>query len=106
MQALIERTRTARGFTTEPLRIFTLLNEEVGEVAAELKKTWSPNYDDLVLDDLADELADVFVLVSALASNFDIDLETAVRRKFIEADSRRRWATAVADGTTNAGAEK
>lgn len=98
IQKLVSETRHRRGFTTDPVQIFTLLTEEVGEVAAELKKTWSKNYADLVVDDLANELADVFVLTSALASRYDIDLETAVRNKFIAADATRTWATAVDDG--------
>lgn len=71
-----------------------LLVEEVGEVAAEIKKTWSPNYPDLTVDKLSEELADAFVLLSALASQFDIDLEQAMRSKFIGADGGRTWASA------------
>lgn len=74
--------------------MLTLLVEEVGEVASELKKTWSRNYPDMATQDLADELADVFVLVSALASAHDIDLGAAVADKFIEADGRRHWPSA------------
>ena len=87
VQNMIVGTRTARGFTTE----------EIGEVAAEIKKTWSPNYADLVTQDLSDELADTFVVLSALASRFEIDLEEAVRSKFLESDGNREWATAVDD---------
>lgn len=94
IQSTIESIRADRGFTTDPVQMLTLLVEEVGEVASELKKTWSPNYPELTVDDLADELADVFTLVSALASRFDIDLEAAVVRKFIEADGNRTWNTA------------
>ncbi len=93
LQRLIEQTRASRGFTTDPVRILTLLVEEVGEIASELKKTWSPNYSELVVSELGDEIADAFVLLSALASNFDIDLEQAVTRKFLEADSQRHWET-------------
>jgi NTP pyrophosphatase (non-canonical NTP hydrolase) len=45
LQNLVGRIRQERGFTMDPLRIFTLLNEEIGEVARELKRTWSLNYD-------------------------------------------------------------
>lgn len=93
LQSTIESIRAERGFTTDPVQMLTLLVEEVGEVASELKKTWSPNYPDLVVADLADELADVFTLVSALASRFEIDLEAAVARKFVEADGARAWQT-------------
>lgn len=93
LQTMIADVRESRGFTTEPAQVMTLLVEEVGEVARELKKTWSPNYPEMIAGDLANELADVFVLVSALASRFDIDLEQAVRRKFVHADGERAWST-------------
>lgn len=91
LQAEIVAERAARGFTTDPVRVLALLVEEIGEVARELKKTWSPNYDAFSADRLAPELADVFVLVCALASEHDIDLESAVRRKFFDHDSARPW---------------
>lgn len=94
LQRTVERVRLDRGFTTEPLELLSLLVEEVGEIASELKKTWSLNYSELVVTELGDEIADTFVLLSALASSFDIDLEQAVTRKFIEADSQRLWKTA------------
>ena len=94
LQQLVQQTRQARGFTMEPLKIFALLSEEVGEVAAELKRTWSPNYDDFAQDALADELADVLVCLLALASQFDIDLEQAMMGKLVEKDSRREWKSA------------
>ncbi|MEM7326202.1 MAG: MazG nucleotide pyrophosphohydrolase domain-containing protein [Actinomycetota bacterium] len=94
IQELISTIRARRGFTTEPAQLVCLLAEEVGEVAAEVKKTWSPNYPDLVPSELGDELADAFVLISALASSFRIDLETAVRAKFLEVDGARHWASA------------
>ena len=97
LQHLIVNTRAERGFTTDPARLICLLVEEVGEVAAEIKKTWSPNYPDLVTRDLGDELADTFVLLSALASRFEIDLEEALRLKFLESDGNREWATAIDD---------
>ncbi|MEM8924689.1 MAG: hypothetical protein AAGD35_14395 [Actinomycetota bacterium] len=44
LQQRIVDTRTQRGFTSDPVRLLCLLTEEVGEVAAEIKRTWSPNY--------------------------------------------------------------
>lgn len=102
LQQSIESTRAERGFTTDPVRLLCLLIEEVGEVAAEVKKTWSDNYPALHNDDLADELADVFVLLSALASTFDVDLDDAVRAKFFDSDSHRTWATAHRSDPPNA----
>jgi NTP pyrophosphatase (non-canonical NTP hydrolase) len=40
IQSLVRKIRQERGFTMDPLRIFALLTEEVGEVAGELKRTW------------------------------------------------------------------
>jgi len=94
LQQSIALTRAERGFTTDPVRLLCLLVEEVGEVAAEVKKTWSDNYPDLRHEELGDELADVFVLLSALASSFELDLDASVRSKFFESDSQREWATA------------
>ncbi len=94
LQDRIAAVRAERGFTTDPLRLLGLLTEELGEVAGQLKRTWSANYPELVTQDLADELADVFVLLSALATSFGIDLDEAVSRKFFEADAGRSWVTA------------
>ncbi len=94
LQAEIERVRAERGYMNDPVRLLCLLTEELGEIAAEIKKTWSDNYPDLVIDDLASEISDVYVGLSALASAFDIDLEDAVRSKFLGSDASRRWNTA------------
>ena len=90
-QREIDRVRRERGFTTEPTRLLTLIVEELGEVAREIKRTWSPNYDAFDPDRLAPELADTFVLLAALASEFKIDLGDAVQLKFFAADSQRQW---------------
>lgn len=94
LQESIVNTRKERGFVTDPLKLQILLTEEVGEISAELKRLWSNNYDDFSKERVANEIADTFVLLSALASEFDIDLETAVEQKFFKADSNRKWATA------------
>lgn len=94
LQDRIAAKRDARGFTTDPRELLCLLMEEVGEVASEVKKTWSPNYEDLDVEDLRDELADVYTVLSALATRFQVDLEQAVEQKFFGADDAREWATA------------
>lgn len=75
-----------------------LLAEEVGEIAREVKKTWSANYDAFDADRLAPELADAFVLITALASEAGVDLETAVENKFFGDDAVREWRSADQDG--------
>ena len=94
LQTLVHQVRQDRGFTMEPLQIFALLNEEVGEVATELKRTWSPNYDGFSKDALADELADVLVCLLALANQFFINLEQALVNKLVTKDSQREWKSA------------
>ncbi len=86
--------RAERGFVTDPLKIHVLLTEEVGEIAAELKRTWSKNYSEFSRDKLGEEVADVFCLLAALANEFDIDIERAVEEKFFEADEYRTWKSA------------
>lgn len=94
LQNLVGKTRRERGFTMDPLRIFVLLDEEVGEVARELKRTWSPNYEAFSKQDLEDEIADVLVCLLALANQFEINVESALARKLLDKDSQRSWKSA------------
>ncbi|PWQ95677.1 MazG nucleotide pyrophosphohydrolase domain-containing protein [Leucothrix arctica] len=96
LQTRIVNTRQERGFVTDPLKLQIMLTEEVGEISAELKRLWSKNYDDFSKERVASEIADTFVLLSALASEFDIDLESAVETKFFKSDSQRTWVSAEA----------
>lgn len=94
VQEKIAGIRKERGFVTDPIKIQILLTEEVGEISAELKRLWSKNYDSFSKERVANEIADTFVLLSALATEFDINLEEAVTNKFIKSDSKRKWASA------------
>ena len=94
LQKSITRTRAERGFVTDPVKIHVLLSEEVGEIASEIKRLWSKNYGDFNRDQLKEEIADVFVLLAALAAQFDIDIEEAVVAKFFQKDSGREWKSA------------
>lgn len=97
LQARIAETRTSRGFTSDPVRLVVLLAEEVGEIAREVKKTWSPNYEAFEATRLAPELADAFVLIAALASEVGVDLAAGVEDKFFGNDAGRRWPSAGPD---------
>ena len=94
IQERIRVERRERGFVTDPIKIHLLLSEEIGEIASELKRLWSLNYDEFDRTRLADEVADAFVLLSALASECEIDLEEAVEAKFFSGDSKRLWKSA------------
>lgn len=72
LQSDITTERRTRGFTTDPLRLLTLLTEER----------------------LAPEPADAFVLLRALASEFGVDLESSVLEKFFGVDADRSWQSA------------
>jgi len=92
-QRIVEK-RAERGFVTDPLKIHLLLTEEVGEIAGELKRSWSKNYDGLSRERLSEEISDVFCLLVALANEYNIQIEDAVERKFFGKDEAREWKTA------------
>ena len=89
IQKRIHDFRKLRGFVMDPQHIYMLLTEEVGEIASELKHEWSPKYQDFSLQRLRDEIADSFVCLCALANQYGIDLEEAVKDKFFEKDADR-----------------
>ncbi len=93
MQALQEavgKTRRARGFTQDPERVLLLLMEEVGEVAQQLKRTWSPNYKSYSPAAIAEELADVMFVLLGLAEVLGVDAAQAIMEK-TAADAKREW---------------
>ncbi len=94
LQRRVVQMRAQRGFTTDPLRVFALLTEEIGEIAGQVKRTWSKNYPEFDKQDLADEVSDSIVLLLALADCFEIDAATAVENKFFGRDGQRKWETA------------
>ena len=94
LQERIARERENRGFVTDPVKLAVLLSEEVGEIASEIKRLWSKNYDQFCANRLEEEIADAFVVLSALANQFDIDLENAIERKFFDKDAQREWKSA------------
>ena len=91
LQERIAEERGKRGFVTDPIKLGVLLSEEVGEIASELKRLWSKNYDGFRADRLKEEIADAFVILAALADQFDIDIGEAVEAKFFGKDAEREW---------------
>ena len=91
LQERIAEERGKRGFVTDPVKLGVLLTEEVGEIASELKRLWSINYGEFRADRLEDEIADAFVILAALADQFDIDIGKAVEGKFFGKDAQREW---------------
>lgn len=97
---MINDKRRERGFTTDPIKLCVLLTEEVGELAAEIKKTWSRNYPGTTKERLADECADILCVLSAISAAFAIDLESAVQQKIMCKDDARTWATQATEPRT------
>lgn len=95
LQKAISIERVNRGFVTDPVKLQLLLSEEIGEMASEIKKLWSKNYAEFDRRRLEDEIADVFVLLAAMAEKFDIDIEKAVAEKFFQEDGLREWKSAI-----------
>ncbi|MBN1252075.1 MAG: hypothetical protein JXR51_15040 [Bacteroidales bacterium] len=93
-QEYIKQITIERGWNkNSPLEIFLLFSEEIGEFAKAIRnrielyheqgKKINPN-------ELEEEIADVFSYLIDLANVFDIDLETAFRKKE-EKNANRVW---------------
>ena len=94
LQATVVAKRAERGFVTDPVKLCVLLTEELGELARLLKRRWSPNYPTPDQREYAAECSDVLVTLTALAHELGVDLESAVREKFLGDDEARDWKTA------------
>ena len=90
LQKKIGKLREKRGFTQDPERAMILLVEEVGEVAQQMKRLWSPNYDIYNKDALAEELADVQFVLLGLSELLGIKLADALDKK-TKQDAGRKW---------------
>jgi NTP pyrophosphatase (non-canonical NTP hydrolase) len=69
--------------------IFAHTIEELGEIARELYNQKSGRKE-LDRDNLAGEIADVCLLLSQLAKNFDIDLQKSIEKKIEELEERAK----------------
>lgn len=91
-QALTRELIIERGFDKETVaEVFTLLVEEVGELAKALRKANGQKVDKTSKHhDIEEEAADVFWLLIDLCNRLNIDLEKAFRDK--EAKNKtREW---------------
>ena len=82
-QKLIGDLVVERGYDKETVsEVFTLLVEEVGELAKAIRKfNGQKVHTDSQAHNVAEELADVFWLLLDLSNRLDIDLELAFRDK-------------------------
>ncbi len=83
----LEVKRQERGFEDQPDTLMTLLTEEIGEIATEIRKRWKG------LEEprrAAFEIVDALTYLLRLAHWFSVDVEAAVRTK--EAlNAKRDW---------------
>jgi NTP pyrophosphatase (non-canonical NTP hydrolase) len=89
-QKLISELIVERGYDKETVaEVFTLLIEEVGELAKAIRKyNGQKVHVDSQTHNVAEELADVFWLLLDLSNRLDIDLEQAFRAKEIKNKTR------------------
>ena len=82
-QALIKELVVARGFDKETVsEVFTLLVEEVGELAKAIRKSNGQKYGEHSRQhEVEEELADVFWLLIDLANRLEVDLAKAFKDK-------------------------
>lgn len=91
-QALMSRLIVERGFDTETVpEVFTLLVEEVGELAKAIRKYNGQKVDkNSKHHDIEEELADVFWLLIDLSNRLNVDLEKAFAAKETK-NQKRNW---------------
>jgi NTP pyrophosphatase (non-canonical NTP hydrolase) len=89
-QKLISELVVERGYDEETIsEVFTLLVEEIGELAKAIRKyNGQKVHTDSQTHNVAEELADVFWLIIDLCNRLGVDLEQAFRAKEDKNQSR------------------
>jgi NTP pyrophosphatase (non-canonical NTP hydrolase) len=92
-QALVHRLVVERGFDKETVpEVFTLLIEEIGELAKAIRKANGQKVDQASrIHDVEEEAADVFWLLIDLCNRLDIDLASAFAAKEAK-NQKRQWS--------------
>lgn len=92
-QKLIEKLVVERGFDKEtPSEVFTLLVEEVGELAKAMRKANGQKVDHAQRQhEVGEEAADVFWLLIDLCNRLGIDLAEAFEQKELK-NQKRTWS--------------
>lgn len=90
-QKLIKKLVIERGYDHETVsQVFTLLVEEVGELAKAIRKyNGQKVHTDSQTHNVAEELADVFWLLIDISNRLDVDLAKAFQEKEIKNQSRK-----------------
>lgn len=93
IQQYVAELEQERGFSDQNvLQKCLLLGEEVGELFKAIRKHQGMSIDPKSnASSVADELADLIVMMCAVANRLDVDLEKAFRAKE-EVNMKRRWS--------------
>ncbi|MDR1026195.1 MAG: hypothetical protein LBL47_02230 [Lactobacillus sp.] len=95
IQKEIVRLRAERGFSTDLFHITLLMCEEVGEILRQIRGTYVDGREPVPEEhksSLKHEIADVFILMNALADKVGVDIEDAWLSKEALNDTRD-WAS-------------
>jgi len=89
-QKYVTELEKERGFDRQDvITKCLLLGEEIGELFKSIRKQTRINIDpESKVNEVAEELADVFIMLCAVANRMDVNLETAFREK--EAINKKR----------------
>lgn len=93
LQKYVDEMEKERGFIDQSaLQTFLLLTEEVGELAKIVRKYTGMRTDSsrTYEDDAASEIADIFLVTTAVANRLGVDIESAIRAKE-EKNKLREW---------------
>lgn len=92
IQAYVWQMNVERGFDLEDAsKKMLMLTEEVGEVAKAVRKISGLKFDESTSQsDLAEEIADVFIVLLGLAGATGIDVADSVKDKE-QKNSKRNW---------------
>lgn len=92
LQAYVQARAVERGFNTvEPSKKMVMLMEEVGELAKAIRKTVGMKFtDNTQQKDIAEELADVQLVLLGLAEILQVDMIEAFKMKEAQ-NQQRTW---------------
>ena len=95
-QAYVSEMEAERGFTEEtPAQKCLVLTEEVGELCKEIRKLEGVKMADNYREgNVANEIADVLLVLTTLANRLNVDLATALATKETK-NNARTWKKAV-----------
>ncbi|MCK5839002.1 MAG: hypothetical protein KAG99_04090 [Bacteroidales bacterium] len=91
-QEYVKELELERGFSSQTvIEKCLLMGEETGELFKAVRKAEKILIDsNSTINQVSDELADIFIYLCAIANRYDIDMETAFREKE-EINKKRTW---------------